>query len=208
MREINYSNLIHGHQYFIELNVFLKKGIRKNIKCKGIFVKKNKTEVDNFKDYYNITDKNFDSDSDDIDFYMNLYYHIHHCSQDLQNVKDPTFEDGYFPISKRKINLETEGFEYAFFKNVEFTNRDAIEHAIIENGVTKSFHDLMNKFNYTFIHEDTVSTSTSTSTSMWVKKPLSNTIQFYEVTSDVLVRKRFVHNLNLIADAKHVIREF
>jgi hypothetical protein len=204
MREINYSKLIHGHQYFIELNVFFKKGIRKNIKCKGIFVKNNKTEVDNFKDYYNITDKNFDSDSDDIDFYMNLYYHIHHCSQDLQNVKDPTFEDGYFPISKRKINLETEGFEYAFFKNVEFTNKDAIEHAIIENGVTKSFHDLMNKFNYTFIHEDTMSTSTS----MWVKKPLSNTIQFYEVTSDVLVRKRFVHNLNLIADVKHAIREF
>ena len=204
MREINYSQLIHGHQYFIELNVFLKKGIRKNIKCKGIFVKNNKTEVDNFKDYYNITDKNFDSDSDDIDFYMNLYYHIHHCSQDLQNVKDPTFEDGYFPISKRKINLETEGFEYAFFKNVELTNRDAIEHAIIENGVTKSFHDLMNKFNYTFIHEDTMSMSTS----MWVKKPLSNTIQFYEVTSDVVVRKRFVHNLNLIADVKHAIQEF
>ena len=60
------------------------------------------------------------------------------------------------------------------------------------------------KFNYTFIHEDTVSTSTS----MWVKKPLSNTIQFYEVTSDVVVRKHFVHNLDLIADAKYAIQEF
>ena len=204
MREINYSHLIPGHQYFIELNVFLAKGIRKSIKCKGIFVKNNKTEVRSFEDYYGLTNKMFDSDSDDFDFYMNIYYNIHCCSSDLPSLKDPTFEDGYFPISKRKLNLETEGFEYAFFKNVEITNRDAIEHAIIENGSTRSFHDLMNRFNYTFIHEDTMSMSTS----MWVKKPLSNFIEFYEVTLDVLVRKRFVHNLDLIADAKHVIWEF
>ena len=163
MREVNYSHLIPGHQYFIELNVFLAKGIRKNIKCKGIFVKNNKTEVDNFEDYYNVTDKNFDSDSDDFDFYMNIYYNIHCCSSDLPNLKNPTFEDGYFPISKRKGSFETEGFEYGFFKNVEFTNRDAIEHAIIENGATRTFHNLMNRFNYTFIHEDTISMSTSMS---------------------------------------------
>jgi len=204
LKEINYSDLIPGHQYFIEINVCLTRGIRKNIKCKGIFVKNNNKEVTHFENYYGIYKDN--EELDDSDYYMNIYCNIHHYLPDLPNLKDATltFEDGYFPIAKRKLGLETEGFNYGLFKNVEFTNKDAIDDIIKEKELNKTFHHLMNKFNSTFTNDhdhDHVH-------KMWVKKPFSNVIKFYEVTKDVVVRKQFIDNLNLIADAKHVIRQF